>query len=421
MRDLIFSLLFFAITFANLEGGDTSRMLLDLDVIKSVFETKYAPYEWKKNYLGWNLEDEIQLAKIKILSLNSLTVKDYQRILHTFFVSIRDHHVHDYYYSTEKSLLPFEIKSANHRYFFTDLDQKALDKMVLKETYKGEKLPQIGDELILFDSRPVDDVIQEIKSHELADLTSRTSQMLAEGILTKRIGAWGHLTPQGSILIQFKTADESLTEATIEWVHTPEKIHHHSYTSAMATFGKLEKAIEDKEQPSLLPLDQMMNILADVLNKDYSALLKGQFGTDEKSSEEDDDASSNEEESESSSAENVDSEEESEDEDDESPITPVPPRAVKRNQIIFGKKLWEEPKPSPFHAYIYQLPGTSKKIGYIRISTYSVNNNKNTINKGKNPEDAMENLLHLAHSLHVLQSKTDALLIDQVDNPGGSL
>ena len=120
MKKLIHVYFLIAASFCSIEAGDKSKMLQDLDFIKSTFETKYAPFEWKKSHFGWSLEEQINFAKIQILTFDSLTVKDYQRILHSFFISTCDYHVSSQFYSTESAVLPFSVKKVEGKYIISE-------------------------------------------------------------------------------------------------------------------------------------------------------------------------------------------------------------------------------------------------------------------------------------------------------------
>ncbi len=72
-----------------------------------------------------------------------------------------------------------------------------------------------------------------------------------------------------------------------------------------------------------------------------------------------------------------------------------------------GTKVWSSPDDSVFHAYIYQRPD-KKLIGYVRISSYE-------------PDDADAAVKEFGEIVKLFQSKTQGLVIDQVNNPGGSV
>ncbi|MBN1982925.1 MAG: protease-like activity factor CPAF [Chitinivibrionales bacterium] len=70
-----------------------------------------------------------------------------------------------------------------------------------------------------------------------------------------------------------------------------------------------------------------------------------------------------------------------------------------------GVKIWQSKDKSLFHAYMY-LTKERKKIGYIRIPNYS---------------GSAAHTQEFANILRIFEKSTDALVIDEINNPGGSL
>jgi len=72
-----------------------------------------------------------------------------------------------------------------------------------------------------------------------------------------------------------------------------------------------------------------------------------------------------------------------------------------------GEKLWEAPAASPFRAYVYRSPADGKKIAYVRINTYHV-------------EDPLKNVVEFEKLIAEFNRQgTEALVLDQVSNGGG--
>ncbi|HXS99290.1 MAG TPA: protease-like activity factor CPAF [Elusimicrobiota bacterium] len=72
-----------------------------------------------------------------------------------------------------------------------------------------------------------------------------------------------------------------------------------------------------------------------------------------------------------------------------------------------GKKTWASADDDIFSAYEFELPD-GRKIGYVRIASYEV-------------DDANAAVAEFAGLMKKFQAETDALVIDQVNNPGGSV
>ncbi|MBA3602899.1 MAG: protease-like activity factor CPAF [Parachlamydiaceae bacterium] len=389
MKKLIYIYFLIAASFCCLEAGDKAKMLQDLDVIKSTFETKYAPFEWKKAHFGWSLEEQINFAKIQILTFDSLTVKDYQRILHAFFISTCDYHVSAQFFSTELALLPFKVRKLNEKYLISESLHDTFKAMQKVGLYKGKEFPQIGNELITFDSHPVGNVIDDLKHNEVGNPTSRTTQILTEQVLTRRLGMAGHIVPSERIKISFRNSSDEIIDATIEWLYRPEKIKNHSYFSMMTPLAPVDHKEEIFDIYGINHSSTMMiNCFAEMLQADYFHhfdYLKDLKDVDVDNAED-------------------------EITDFNLNLEQTPPHPINRNSIVFGKRLWSETNKSDFNVHIYELPETGKRIGYIRISTYSHQVDINGYT---------QLALRLADSIKHLQGHTDALLVDQVDNPGG--
>ncbi|MES2963442.1 MAG: protease-like activity factor CPAF [Bdellovibrionota bacterium] len=72
-----------------------------------------------------------------------------------------------------------------------------------------------------------------------------------------------------------------------------------------------------------------------------------------------------------------------------------------------GKKEWESAADVEFYAYTF-TNADGKRIGYVRIPGYT-------------PDDAAKAVKDMATILQKFQAETDSLVIDQVNNPGGSV
>ena len=160
------------------EQTTKDRMNADLDVIKNTFDVYYAPKEWKKSLLGWDLTIEIQKAKDKIQATDNITVKKFQHIVRDFFQSAKDYHVGVYFHSTESSTLPFSIKAIEGKYYISYIDSAKLDCSVYPLS--------IGDEVIEFNNRPITEMIQELKESITRNSNAATDEELASFYLTHR-------------------------------------------------------------------------------------------------------------------------------------------------------------------------------------------------------------------------------------------
>src|SRR5262249_24897199 len=150
-----------------------TKMISDLDIIKNTFEVKYAPAEWKKSYANWDLEEKISQAKSQILANDKITVRDYQQIVNKFLHSTQDYHVTALFHSTEQAYLPFRVQGAKRRYFIAWVDPHFTSAPL-----------SVGDEIVIFDGKPIGEAIAALKEKELGSTDSKTDQTRAELYLT---------------------------------------------------------------------------------------------------------------------------------------------------------------------------------------------------------------------------------------------
>ena len=192
-------------------------MIQQLEAIKTIFESKYAPHDWKQSSYGWDLELELQRAKDTILSLKKPSVKDFQRTIRNFLQSTRDFHVQVQFCSTAKAMLPISICGVDSRYFITYIDR---DHMPL-EIYPIE----VGDELLELDGKSICKVIKELSEMELSHEDSTTNTALVEHLFSCREGRWGVEVPHGPVIFTVQSQKtQRISSYQILWDHIPELI-----------------------------------------------------------------------------------------------------------------------------------------------------------------------------------------------------
>ena len=339
------------------------RMLNDLEFIKNAFEIKYAPRFWKQEFCAWDLSLEYEKAKNGLASGSKSDLKAYHRQLKKFLQSTKDYHVGITFYSTERATLPFTIKGSKGRYFIVDIDREGISATLQNLL---NPMATEGDEIIKFGSEPIDVVIQRIKREELAGNTSETDQALAELMLTHRSGTRGEKIPQGKVDITVKKRfTDTLATYTYEWNYTPEKI------------GSVQPIMLNTSLNTPHPVSKQRGTFHenDFFNKMMVSPLFLDFAKTHR--------------------------------DDESKY-----HVGSRVSFVprLGKKIWESDEGSPFDAYIFAMPSTSSlagtKIGYIRVPHFMAG------------EDEAEEFCEI---LSQMQWRTEALVIDQINNPGGSI
>jgi hypothetical protein len=333
------------------------RVLADLDCIHHIFDVKYAPKPWKQEFANWDLTHSIEEAKNKIQNAEAPSLKECQTVLRDFFNSTMDYHVGVRFYSTESATLPFLIKGAQGRYFICYVDR---DQLSNKEFPFEE-----GDEIISFGNRPIHDVISELRVREYGNNTLETDHALAEMSLTQRRGDLAHRVPSGKVNVTgIKKGSNKETTSTLTWSYTPEKIRDFSKLGSQTNIEFLiNESEKNHDLKSLMQRSQFMEkfMVAYLWDKSYVGSFKemNKHALGARTSF-------------------------------------IPP---------LGKKIWKSASDAIFDAYIFEAP-SGKKIGYIRLAHYM------------GDEEEVE---EFGLTINYFQKKTDALIIDQVNNPGGSV
>ncbi|SCA63347.1 Protein CT_858 [Chlamydiales bacterium SCGC AG-110-M15] len=336
------------------------QMLRDLDFVHNNFDAYYAPSEWKKRHFAWDLDTQINKAKASVLANKEVSLKDYHQILRGFFNSTRDYHVSVHSVTTEKATLPFMIKGVKGRYFFVYLDRDKLPKEIFPF--------EIGDELLEFDGRPVHDVIQEIKHAELGndgtkigDANDFTDQALAEIYLTSRRDNTNKI-PKGPItlLCRAQKDDEGKPNSKAKEAQLVwDYFPEWVIDSRQARYAFDPRTLQRKQGINNLFNKQMLPGRWPHLMSLQNHLPSCSHNLGSKKS--------------------------------------FLPR--------LGKIVWEAPESCPFDAYLF-LDGMERLIGYVRIPHYVA---------------GAPHVNEFAELMKEFELKTKALVIDQVNNPGGSV
>lgn len=330
------------------------RVLSDLETIRHIFEVKYAPLQWKGEYAKWTLDAAIEEAKNKISSLQNPTIKECQVIVRDFFNSTRDYHVGVRFFSTESASLPFMIKGAQKRYFICELCKKELP----------DYFPfAVGDEILSFDGKPIDEVVNELRYAEFGTNALATDLSLAEMSLTYRHGSHGNRVPRGCVVIAGrKKGEEEVISTKLQWNYFPEKI---SDFSKIGSQGLSCSVVERGET--------IQNFLKE--SSFFQKLMVFHQWDRPKGCAE---------------------------------IEMSPHNLGSRSSYLprLGKEIiWKTSTTWNFDAYIFETRSGSR-IGYIRIPHY---------------EADVEEFNEFGEIMRIFEKKTDALVIDQLNNPGGSL
>ena len=210
------------ILFAGYNANDKSRMITDLEIIRNEIDINYAPADWKKNTLNWDLDFEILKARKKIRAAEPLTSRQYQQIIRDLFNSMQDLHVSVNFYSTEFAMLPFIVQGIDNRYF-----------VVWTGSHSSEdsNIPlQVGDEILSFNGKPVAGIVREIQTATYGLCNNDSYRHLSEMQLTVREGNALQVVPQGLVEVVYKKIGADCTDSFLtEWHYIPEEIDQNSF------------------------------------------------------------------------------------------------------------------------------------------------------------------------------------------------
>lgn len=351
----IFSLFFCASAFAtSFDQPIKEKMYKDLEIIRSAFEVKYAPTNWKEEQFEWSLNEEAKKAKSKIQSKTPFSLKDFHQVLREFFNSTNDYHARVRFHSTEAAFLPFRVQEIDHKYYVTWVSSKlkraASEKFSENDVnlFSGVRL-KVGDQVLQFNGKPIEDVVNSLKKKNTGKIQSETNQRLGEIALTTRLGSHGDVVPEGYTTITLKREKEE--QFLVKWFYLPEEI-----TSNFTPYLEPVEMVSLSRHP-LLHKKRYTPFYDDAKESFFHEEDNGRLLGGRKS------------------------------------FLP-----------ILGKITWESGSTS-FDAYMYESPGRNL-IGFVRIPNFMGDD-----------FDAEE----FEKIIGMFKKNADAIVIDQMNNPGGSL
>lgn len=355
----------FATNRENLQAKE--KMIDELDFIQSMVETTYAPAQWKKEQFQWSIEKAVNQAKEQILLSSKMGTKGFHYIVRSLFHSMKDYHVHVLFNATEKASLPLTVKGHKGRYYITSIDRNVL---------KEKQYPfQIGDEILSFDRKPIADIINELRQN-MMQASPLTDQSLAEIALTRRTAVIGDQVPSGNLEIRVRTAgkekahnlfwqyaQEVMDDGT--WHKSPSQTPKERFSTLLQKSGRFSK--ESAERLYHFFKHPML----------YAPFASNYFKNQ----------------SEPNLIGNLES------------FVPN-----------LGTLVWKASHPK-INAYIFR---TEEKtlVGYLRVPSYYQLSETGDSFKMSYEELTLNDL---AQVIGHLEAHTEALVLDQVNNPGGLL
>ncbi|MGZ3710894.1 MAG: protease-like activity factor CPAF [Bdellovibrionota bacterium] len=330
--------------FSSLAHADTLKddVIAELYVMKSVYNAEYAPAQWKKAHVGYDLDTNFRTALDAVQSRESLTIKESREIFKNFIYAMKDYHTSIGFTATEQASLAFTVKGAGDRFFLGYIDRKKLPEASFPF--------HVGDELVSFGGVSALQAVLAVQA-EIPANEEGTDRAVAELNLTRRRAARGMNVPKGGVTLGILAKGQTKpTEIQLVWDYTAETIFPRGNVSNTQGFLAGNPSIGS--------------------GMFHPMMLSAGF---DKLAEE----------------------------------NPHGVGSRKTFTPALGAKIFETEDTNTFHAYIYKN-AQGKLIGYLRLPSYV-------------PGDYKKAVTDFAGIVTRFEAVTDSMVIDQVNNPGGSV
>ena len=354
------------------------HMLDTLQYIKNTYAGHDAPIPWKTAQFHFDLNAQYEKVVNAVLSNPNIKTPEFQDLMVAFVYSMRNYHDSLILNSTERARLPLIIFQAEGKYYILFIDAHQLP----------ENIPfKVGDEVVEFDGKPTDQVVGELAA-KLGGNMLATDMRLASLFLTNRRRARGDHVPQGDVSFKIRQEDGKIQEVRMPWDYTPEMVSPNVplYDGSLAAPAPAPAPARRRKPAKVLPesgLDD--SILPQAERIDVMGFIRRAFTN--------------------VSHPLADIFAQMRSESNENPFL-----IGARNSFIpilgeGGQTVWQTKNDDPFHAYIFETKD-NRKVGFIRIPSY---------------EGGAKEADRFGEIMAKFQKETDALVIDQFNNPGGSI
>lgn len=351
---------------SRLQSDFRGQVIDTLHLMRSVYEAQYAPSEWKRKFTQWDLQSTYETALSEARKIAPGDAAAARNVLKNFVYSMRDYHVSIRFFGTGSAQLPFSVRSAEGKVFIAFIDRRKLPTSVFPF--------EVGDELIAMGGEPVQKLITELQS-EFIENVALTDRSMAENRLTHRRATQGSSIPTGPITVTIlsKGAPSPRT-VQLAWEVSPEAVRLQTpsrpSTHSVQTSSSRARASSTAEPRMLFESPNQQISFADQFQ------MVGGFEPQ---------ASLN----------------------DPNPFL----TGTKKSFLpALGTKIWEAEATNSFDAYMYRTEDR-KVIGVVRIPSYSLSS----------VEEYRKAVADFSKIINLFQAATDALVIDQLNNPGGSV
>lgn len=338
----------------------------DLDFLYNLIGVKYAPLAWKELLFGWNRDERTQQARLQLVLEEKPTTDYCQKVFSEYISSLNDYHAGITFYRSESSYLPYLLKISNDGRLFVADVQAPHSEICL------------GDEIVEFDGMSVKEALESIRTGR----GSPTDYSTAARNLTSRSAALGHQVPSGISILKVRRPSGLHRTVTVRWRYTPENI---------GDFSAIAPLLSD--HPPQISLDSCYKSNSTSFSSSKGQCLFNSHMLPYFWNE----------------------------------VRALNKSRLNSNHYIgskkgflpnFGTLVWEQ-ATGPYRANIFEVTndaGQTLRIGFLRISTYVWTELEDL------EEDSRDAPWHIfGNIIDMLEKGTDALIIDQMNNPGGSV
>ncbi len=352
-------------------------MRTSLNYIYNVFLKNDAPLRKKEERFHIDIQGHYKEFYRAIVSNPNITVAEFQVRLRRFFAAVLNYHDSTMFYATGGARLPLTVipmlVDGQYRYYVAFISPSAQQPELAAL--------KVGDEIVEFNGRPVAAAIDELAA-QAGGSSPDTNRLLAAIFLTNQRRARGDQLPASNevslkIRREAQGQPDQAFDIKTKWVITeeqyPSDVPPDDASSPKAS-GGLNQPQSGLDADNDAP-ESGMDAVLKLIKLAYSKVAHPHIAIFEQM---------------------VEGAHKSNPHMVGSPESMLPP---------LGKILWQGPPDNPFRPAIFETVD-QRKIGFLRISSYS----------GSDKEVA-----EFKKIIVLFQKETDGLVIDQMNNPGGSV
>lgn len=161
------------------------QRIADLNQLASFYSKNYAPYEWKRDVLGFDLLRLNQWMK----DLHKTTDLDFQEVLIEYVASLNDAHDYIAFPTTFSASLGLSVDI---------YDGKVLIDAINRNALPVAQFPfVVGDELVLVDGVPVQDIIKSFRKYAISANQRSTDRIAASRLVSRSQQIMPHIVDLG--------------------------------------------------------------------------------------------------------------------------------------------------------------------------------------------------------------------------------